>query len=383
MKNPHKSGVIVIGGHVQGLGVVRIIGQHNIPVILLDDTSYNLARHSRYCKKFYLYNKGMLPEFLKYLSLSADQYRNWLLVPTNDYHVKVLSENYNELSGYYKVSTDKWNVISVCYNKIETYKKAEELGILIPRTFFPSNISDVENVEIAFPCIIKPAVMHEFYDKLKKKVFVCHSKAELKHYYRQAIGIIPADQVIIQEIIPGTSENQYSACFFIQNNRVVSTLTARRKRQHPLDFGNATTFAEIVDRDELRETGERFLKSINYNGICEVEFKRSSADGKYYFLEINPRSWKWHSIAQKANINILMNLYNHHYQLPYFKDSPPDYSVCWQHVMTDTPTRLKQMLKGQYNPSNRTKKQYAVCDRNDMLPTVLEWILLPLLILRR
>ena len=40
-----RPGVIVIGGHVQGLGITRIYGKNNIPVVLLDETSANLTRH--------------------------------------------------------------------------------------------------------------------------------------------------------------------------------------------------------------------------------------------------------------------------------------------------------------------------------------------------
>jgi len=59
-----KPGVIVIGGHVQGLGIVRIYGKNNIPVIVLDNTSINLARHSRYCMKFIKFKKNQLLEKL-------------------------------------------------------------------------------------------------------------------------------------------------------------------------------------------------------------------------------------------------------------------------------------------------------------------------------
>ena len=46
----NKKGVIVLGGHVQGLGIIRIFGKNNIPCVLLDSTGINIARHSKYCK---------------------------------------------------------------------------------------------------------------------------------------------------------------------------------------------------------------------------------------------------------------------------------------------------------------------------------------------
>lgn len=378
----NSSGVIVIGGHVQGLGIIRIFGQNNIPVILIDETSLNIARFSKYCSRFILYKKKELLSFL----LNGNQckeYTGWLIIPTNDYHVKVLSQNHNELSEVYKVSTDNWERISLCYNKINTYKLANELNITIPKTYFPENMEDLTSINIQFPCIIKPAIMHEFYEKLKKKVFVCNDREELILFYNKASSIIPSDQIIVQEIIKGSSENQFSACFLFQNGKIISSLTACRKRQHPIDFGNATTFAEIIEQPELFNIGEKILKHIGYNGICEVEFKRNSNDGKYYLLEINPRTWKWHLISQKTGKHFLINLYNSFYNLPIIKDSRTDLSVCWKHTITDFPTVIRQILKKQYKKSTCNNIQYAVWDQEDILPSIFEVLLLPYLIFKR
>ena len=45
-------GAVVIGGHVQGLGIVRMLGSKKIPVVLMDTTGYNITRFSKYCSIF-------------------------------------------------------------------------------------------------------------------------------------------------------------------------------------------------------------------------------------------------------------------------------------------------------------------------------------------
>lgn len=378
----NKPGVIVIGGHVQGLGIIRIFGKNKIPTILLDDTHFNISRFSKFCSKFLYFRKQQLLE--KLISLAQNNlYNGWVLIPTNDYHVKILSQNHKTLSEYFKVSTDKWESISICYNKINTYKTAYELNITIPKTYFPENLDEINTIDISFPCIIKPAIMHEFYSKIKKKVFVCNTQNELIFYYKKAISIIPKNQIIVQEIIEGTSDNQFSVGFLFENGKTISTLTARRKRQHPIDFGNATTFAEIIEIPELFEKGERILNHIHYNGICEVEFKKSAIDGKYYFLEINPRTWKWHSIAVKAGIHFLINQYNHLCQLDYLENSKPNINICWKHIVTDTFTVIKLLQKKQYSKSKCKITQYAVWDKSDIWPSIFEILLLPFLIFKR
>ncbi len=39
---------------------------------------------------------------------------------------------------------------------------------------------------------------------------------------------------------------------------------ARRQRQHPHEFGRASTFVETVDDPDLEKVYERYLKAMNY-----------------------------------------------------------------------------------------------------------------------
>ena len=121
---------------------------------------------------------------------------------------------------------------------------------------------------------------------------------ELKENYNKAIEIIPNNEVIIQDIIPGSSEHQYSVCFMFDGEKPLVTLSARRARQHPPDFGNATTYAVTIEIPEIIKFGIEILKKVHYIGVCEVEFKFDSRDNNFKFLEVNPRTWKWHSIAE-------------------------------------------------------------------------------------
>ena len=376
-----RPGVIVIGGHVQGLGITRIYGKNNIPVVLLDETSANLTRHSKYCKEFIKYSQDKLLD--KLLSLIEEKkYENWLLMPTNDKHVGILGDNKDQLSKYFKVSTADKRALAYFFNKRNTYNLAADLNIPIPHTWSPDTWEDIIKLDLVYPCIIKPAVMHTFYSQTKKKVFVCNNMAELEENYNRALTLIPNDEIIIQDIVPGNSEHQYSVCFMFDGEKPLVTLSARRARQHPPDFGNATTYAETVNIPELVIFAEKILKRINFTGVCEVEFKYDIRDNTYKFLEVNPRTWKWHSIAEKSNSPILMSLYHFIYDLqPIIKNDQSN--AAFRHLMTDIPTRIKmKMLKIKY-PKTKTNLKYAVWDSNDLLPAFFEILYLPYFILKR
>lgn len=379
--NANNPGVIVIGGHVQGLGIARIFGKNKIPVTLLDKTGINLTRHSKYCNHFIKYREGELLDRLMQLGRS-NHYYNWLLMPTSDAHVEILGKNKNELSNYFKVSTADPEVLKYFFNKRLTYKLAQDLSITIPKTWIVDSWLEISKIDINYPCIIKPAVMHTFYSQTKKKVFVCNNKLELKENYDKALTLIPKEEIIIQDIVPGNSEHQYSVCFMFDGEKPLVTLTARRARQHPPDFGNATTYAETVDIPEIVGYAEKILKKINFIGVCEVEFKFDTRNNDYKFLEVNPRAWKWHSIAEKSNSPILMSLYHHTYNLePIVKNDQKN--ATFRHLMTDIPTIIKMRLLNINYIKTKKNTKYAVWDLKDLTPSFFEILYLPYFIIKR
>lgn len=376
------TGAIVLGGHVQALGIVRILGRRGIPSVVIDETGRCIARHSRYCDGFYRVSNDELESFLTG-EICTTKYRNRVVFPTNDFHVRILSHRRDALGRYYRLSTDGPAVIDLFYNKINTYRLAGRAGVPIPLTFFPGRKEDLDDPEIPFPCIVKPAVMYDFHRKTGKKVFLCNDRNELRQSYARALQVIPASEIIVQEVIPGDGRNQFSSCFLYVGGRTYVKLTACRMRQHPLDFGNATTYAEVSDVAEPGEYGERLLHAAGYNGLCEVEFKRDPRDGIYKLLEVNPRTWKWHLIAEKAGTPFIPLWFDHlngHDIEPvtgYRKAS-----FC--HATTDIPVRLTLLFRGAgyWNRCIRPV-QNAAWAGDDPAPWFFEKIYLPCLIINR
>lgn len=371
MSQENKSGIIVLGGHVQALGIVRAFGRMGLPVVVIDNTYINISRHSVYCSRSYKVSDDELFGFLKDLGKQGD-FNTWQLFPTNDFHVQLLSRNKDLLEEYFVVTTDGWDTVRLFYNKKETYQLALSTGIPIPRTYYPLNEADLRNHDIRFPCILKPAVMYEFYRKTKKKVFLCRNRDELVRQYRRAIQHISPGEIILQDIVRGTGKNQMSACFLFLNGKSVVSLTANRLRQHPPDFGNASTYVETVDLPQLVEYSERILQAAGYNGLCEVEFKKDEADGEFKLLEINPRTWKWHTIAEQAQTPFLETFYNFLTGNEISVSGSPRFAS-YRHLLTDLPVQLKMFVKG-YKSAFRLKKPvvHAVCASDDMKPWFFE-----------
>jgi predicted ATP-grasp superfamily ATP-dependent carboligase len=126
---------------------------------------------------------------------------------------------------------------------------------------------------------------------------------ELRARYRSAASIVGHEEIIVQELIPGGGSQQYSYCCLFVEGTAVASMTVRRLRQHPSDFGRASTYVETIDLPELEALSVRFLDAIGYRGLVELEYKYDPGDGAYKLLDVNARTWGYHSLGAAAGVD--------------------------------------------------------------------------------
>jgi predicted ATP-grasp superfamily ATP-dependent carboligase len=93
---------------------------------------------------------------------------------------------------------------------------------------------------------------------------------------------------MVQAMIPGNGESQFSFAGLCQDGQPIASLVARRGRQYPLDFGRASTYVETVDQSEVERLARRLLAAMAFMGLVEVEFKRDPQDGRFKLLDGMP-----------------------------------------------------------------------------------------------
>ncbi len=388
IKDPKLSngiGAVIAGGDFQALGLLRTLAMKSIPILLLDH-ELGISRFSKYQKKFYKSpnpsNSDTYVDFLIRIS-KKERIEGWVIYPNSDLIVCILSRYKERLENYFRIPTPCWEVIRNVYIKRNTYEIAEQNGIPVPKIYNRYSLEQLLEEDLRYPVVIKPSIRDHFFPVFKLKAFRVNNKEELIKIYKRVNQIITSDEIIVQDFIPGGPKNLYSYCPFFKNGKVIAGLAARRGRQHPMEFGHASTYAELVDIPELRSTAEKFLKLINFYGIAEVEFMRDPRDSQYKLLEVNPRIWGWHTLAIAAGID-----------LPYFlyqdllgKDLDVPFSlnhVKWVRLITDIPTSFYEIIKGNlgmgdYIASMKGKKIEAVFSHKDPFPFIAEIALLPYL----
>jgi predicted ATP-grasp superfamily ATP-dependent carboligase len=198
---------------------------------------------------------------------------------------------------------------------------------------------------------------------------------------------IPAEEIMIQDLIPGDGACQYSYCSLFKQGNSIAHLTACRRRQHPLEFGRSSTYVETVELPLLQQYSQILLGAINYYGLAEVEYKRDPRDGQYRLLDINGRTWGYHTIGHHAGVDFPYLLFADQVNEPVVSCTGK-VGVRWIRLLTDLPTGVVGILGGQirggaYLKSLRNFDEEAVFSLEDPLPGMVEIALLPYLYVKR
>lgn len=383
------TGAIVLGGDYQGLGIVRSLGRHGVPVCVIDD-EHSIARVSRYtgcwARVEDLGNESILVEDL----LRIGHERNlagWVLFPTRDETVAAIARNRERLAAFFRVPTAGWETIRWAWDKRSTYELAASLGVPAPRTWRPSSAEDLEAIDASPPFAIKPAIKEHFFYETKAKAWRADDATELRELVAKALDIVGPGEVLVQELIPGDGRQQYAYCALYDEGEPVATMVARRLRQHPPEFGRASTYVETIDAPPVEELSRKLLSHIRFSGLAELEFKLDPRSGEFKLLDFNARTWGYHTIAGEAGVDFPYLLFRRQLEQRVVPQRARS-GVRWVRILTDLPTAVAEIWRGRlgagdYLRSLRHAHIEAVFSREDPLPGLAELALIPYLAVKR
>jgi D-aspartate ligase len=370
-------GAIVIGGDYRGLGVVRSLGRQGIPVWVLTDEHY-LAARSRYCRRSFAFpNSGYADQERFLIELGTKHgLKDWALIPTGDETAALISSRHESLSKIFTLTTPSPEVFRWAYDKKLSHELADRCAVAHPRTWHPTVRDHLASFDIPFPAILKPAFKTTLNPFTIKKAWRVESREDLLAKYDEASAHTEPDAIMVQEIISGGGDAQLSFAALVDDGRVLASITARRTRQYPMDFGRASTFVETIEDSEVETASRRLLAEMHASGLIEVEFKRDPRDKQLKLLDINPRVWGWHSIGCRAGVDFPYLLWRHAFGLP-VTEVHATAGVRWVRGLTDFPTVMKELRAGRMKPldylrSIRPPAEWALVAADDLVPAVIE-----------
>ncbi|MGE4248574.1 MAG: ATP-grasp domain-containing protein [Parvibaculaceae bacterium] len=296
-------GAIIFGGTHGSLSVARSLGRRGIPVWLIE-TGRGVAGFSRYVQKRLRWDGPDSAGAVDWLIDLADRHGlgRWLLYPAADPETHFVAANHERLSVRFRVNTMPWRILETAQDKSLLYKRAAELGLAYPKSYMPDAETGAGPSPERFPVVIKPAMRESDNPLTTAKAWRADDAQSYARLYNEARKYLPAEDIVVQEMIPGGGEVQFSYAALWHRGRPVASMVTRRTRQYAVVFGTGT-FVETIDKPEIEDVAVRLLKSFAYHGLVEVEFKLDTRDGQYKVLDANTRTWAWIGLGEPAGVD--------------------------------------------------------------------------------
>jgi D-aspartate ligase len=382
-------GALILGADYRALGVARSLGRRGVQVWTLAERGEPLATVSRYAGRTIHWPRtddNARVAFLRDLAASYGL-KGWALIPSSDAAAAMLARHHDELAQHYIHTVPDWDAVRWAYDKRLTYELAQRVGVVHPRTVPAGKGFDPATVPITFPSVLKPAIKEQLNALTCAKAWRVDDRAQLARRYRQACELIDPELLMLQELVIGGGEMQFSYATLARDGVPLASVAARRTRQYPADFGRASTFVETVDCPDIIEPSLRLLRELRYTGLIEIEYKRDSRDGVLKVLDMNPRVWGWHTLCGRAGVDFPWLLW----LLVNGEEVPPleaRLGVGWLRLTTDTPTALRELAARRlgirdYARSLRRPRESAIFAWDDPLPGLAELPVLAYVLTRR
>ena len=298
--------------------------------------------------------------FIKFLyELCKKEPHKPVLFPTNDHWAMAISKHYKMLQEVSYLCVPRYPLVETLIDKEKFASTYQDKGFLLPKSW--DYISIQNDSEISFPIIAKPKYRRISGNNNKSKKLSVHldklrisyinNEKELNQYCVKHSNIL--NLILFQKYIHGISDTMYTIGIYAnQKHDVIRMFCGKKRRGFPADIGDCIIGENYSPPKHIIENTIRMVKTIQFHGIAEFEYKKDSLTNEFSLIEINPRSWSWVGITKKCNVNIPVSAYYDLIGVPVsYKDSLhiPNQSIFYIKILQDF-TNCLWAYKNDYKP---------------------------------
>ncbi|MGQ0543764.1 MAG: carboxylate--amine ligase [Betaproteobacteria bacterium] len=292
---PRQAVVCAGDAGINALATVRSLGRRGVPVqVFALKASPQIASRSRYCRGATLVD-GPDDLCTALLDFGRRRQRKPVLYVDNDPMLKLLAPHAGVLAARFELVDPVGDAVRLTDKQFQV-SLARRCGIAVPRTWFPTNWAGLAAIRSARRLIAKPTARAGF------KTLMAGSPGELAAELR-ARGAAPSE-VLVQEYIEGDDAQIYAGLAYRARSIDRCFVMSGRKLRQSEPGAGVMAVGQAVDAPQVREMTRRLARAAGMHGVLCSEFKLDPADGRYYFIEWNPRPAYFQSLGWKAGFDL-------------------------------------------------------------------------------
>lgn len=230
-----------------------------------------------------------------------------VLIATSDDSARELADSSTSLPDGFRFAGPNADTVALLMDKRHEIDALSTVTDSLPRSLglLPATGRAVLE-QLRLPIIFKPRTQ-QMADALRMKNRVVYTIGELESFLDQSAKAL--DMFIAQEVIPGGDDTIWQ-CNAVFNDRyeLVSAFTFQKLGMSPPHYG-VTTMGRSVRNDEVIALARAIGAAIGYVGPAGFEFKRDTRDGRYRYIEINPRHGMTNWFDTSCGVNTAYRTY--------------------------------------------------------------------------
>lgn len=291
----HHHKFIILGSYTANvLGQVRGLGERGIRPygVLIHKNTFRIDK-SKYWAK--VYSAETIEEGLDIvLRVFGNEDVKPFLYTDRDDVMGLLDRRFDDLKDkFYFWNAGKQGQLNKYLNKEEQLRLAEECGMRIPQT---------EVVKVGeMPKHLNYPIFTKAKDSLnpywKGNAFICYNEEDLKRAY----SVMDIKEIMLQEYIVKKDEHPIEGISLNGGKQIKLLIKSVNYRLTKDSYGIFRHLEPFCD-NELEEKIRKFIQSINYTGIFEIEFIIDKS-GMAYFLETNYRITQYNYGYTRFGVN--------------------------------------------------------------------------------
>ena len=280
--------------HPGGVGAIRSLGRLGVPVYAITEDRGTPAAMSRYLRDRFIWPTTGLEEPAWLVEGLLDIGRRigspTVLIPTDEEAAVLIAEHAGALCDAFLFPRIEPTLPRRLASKRGLHDLCLEFDIPTPQAAFPANFDELEKfaADARFPVVAKNL---EAFERRRTPVVRSTTRVNDATELRALARTWGEDfSVILQDYLPvGDAEDWMVDLYCDAYSECLVRFTGIKVRSWRPHAG-MTTCAYTVPNPTLAEMTARFMKSIGFRGIADLDWRYDRRDGQYKLLDFNPRT---------------------------------------------------------------------------------------------